>query len=128
MKVETNKHAQYTTRITVRAGSGNFPNGELVEVSTDVSIPQMVNIDPESYYAVCVRLVELGTKPTPAQNAFLFDKTDSGSSISTALAIALIPSAESGCRPCPYIRLKMLVTCSIPAPAATQSLREGKGL
>ena len=77
LKVELFSDADHPTRFVVRAGKAVAPNGEIYELETDFTYTQLVNPAANTMYLVTARQIELGSEPTPAQNAFLFDSSGS---------------------------------------------------
>ena len=72
-KVDLFSDTDHPTRFVVRAGKAVTPNGEIIELETDFTQAQMINVAANTMYLIVARQIELGGEPTPAQNAFLFD-------------------------------------------------------
>ena len=74
-QILTSTTPQHPLRLVVRAGTLRLPNGEIVTIGTDYVFEMLGGVVANSYYAINLMQIELGTSPTPAQNAFLFDAT-----------------------------------------------------
>jgi len=71
-KVDLATTAEHPTRLTINKGTAIFPNGEVSTISSSYDF-EPTSLQPDSYYLIVCKQIELGASPIPSQTAFLFD-------------------------------------------------------